>query len=57
MLTILDLIGLLYVLTKANGAIGAAQASLVSFFMTFLLTWYLANKVYKMPWKIWKTYD
>jgi O-antigen/teichoic acid export membrane protein len=48
---------LLYVLTNLNGAIGAAQASLVSFFITFLITWYLASKVYKMPWKIWKTYD
>ena len=43
-------IGLLYILINLNGAIGAAQASLVSFFITFILTWYLSNKVYSMPW-------
>jgi len=39
-----------YYLIKYNGAIGAAQAITISFFIRFILTWYYSNKVYKMPW-------
>ena len=43
-----------YFLIKANGAIGAAQATTISFFLSFILTWMLSAKVYKMPWIIWR---
>jgi len=39
-----------YVLIKANGAVGAAQAVMITFFLMFILTWPLSNKVYPMPW-------
>jgi len=39
-----------YVLISRNGAIGAAQASTIAFFMSFLLTWVLSARVYPMPW-------
>ena len=42
-----------YILIRANGPIGAAQASAASFFVSFVLTWMLAARVYKMPWRIW----
>ncbi len=43
-----------FVLIKLNGAIGAAQATLLSFFLQWIVTWYLSNKVYPMPWRITK---
>jgi O-antigen/teichoic acid export membrane protein len=44
-----------YFLINAYGAIGAAQATTITFFIQFLLTWYLASRVYKMPWfNFWK---
>jgi O-antigen/teichoic acid export membrane protein len=43
-----------YVLIKANGAIGAAQATTISFFLSFVLTWICSAKVYKMPWAVWR---
>jgi len=39
-----------YFLIKVNGPIGAAQATAISFFISFVLTWILSAKVYKMPW-------
>ncbi|MEA3521787.1 MAG: oligosaccharide flippase family protein [Campylobacterota bacterium] len=39
-----------YVLINIFGAIGAAYATVSSFFLTFILVWYLGSKVYKMPW-------
>ncbi len=39
-----------YFLIKQNGAIGAAQATTISTFVTFIGVWILSNKVYKMPW-------
>ncbi len=39
-----------YFFIKANGPIGAAQATTVTFFIIFILTWILSAKVYKMPW-------
>ena len=42
-----------YVLIRANGAIGAAQASAASFFVGFVLTWILSARVCRMPWRVW----
>ena len=39
-----------YVLIRRNGAIGAAQATTLVHLFTFLLTWYLSARVYRMPW-------
>lgn len=39
-----------YFLIKLNGAIGAAQATSLTFFIRFILVWYFSNKVYPMPW-------
>jgi O-antigen/teichoic acid export membrane protein len=43
-----------YVLIRANGPIGAAQASTVSFSVSFVLTWLLAARVHPMPWRFWQ---
>jgi O-antigen/teichoic acid export membrane protein len=37
-------------LIKLNGAIGASQAMLISFLVSFLLSWFFSNKIYPMPW-------
>jgi len=44
-----------YFLIKANGAIGAAQATAITFFVNFIFVWILSAKVYKMPWIFRKT--
>lgn len=41
-----------YFFIKTNGAVGAAQATFLSDAVSFGLTWFLASKVYKMPWKL-----
>lgn len=41
-----------YILIKLAGAVGAAQATAISYFISFLLTWYISNKVYPMPWSV-----
>jgi len=44
-----------YVFITKNGSIGAAQATSISYFISFVLIWYLASKIYSMPWKnFWK---
>lgn len=43
-----------YILIKWNGAVGAAQASAIAFFMSFVLTWLLSSRVYAMPWNLFK---
>ena len=43
-----------YILIKVNGTIGASQATFLAFFISFILTWIIANKVYPMPWSIFK---
>ncbi|MCB9772157.1 MAG: oligosaccharide flippase family protein [Candidatus Omnitrophica bacterium] len=39
-----------YFLIKANGAIGAAQATLIAYVCTFSITWWYARRIYPMPW-------
>lgn len=39
-----------YIFIKLNGAVGAAQAACLTFFISFILTWILSSRVYKMPW-------
>lgn len=39
-----------YFLIKYNGAVGAAQASTITHFVFFILTWLFSSKVYNMPW-------
>ncbi len=39
-----------YILIHKNGSIGAAQATLSVNVISFILTWILAGKIYKMPW-------
>lgn len=39
-----------YFFIKANGAIGAAQATFFTFMFRFFLIWYLSNRVFPMPW-------
>lgn len=39
-----------FILIKANGAIGAAQSTFISYAANACLTWYFAQKVYPMPW-------
>ena len=41
-----------YFLIIWNGAIGAAQGTMIAFFLSFLITWFLSAKVYKMPWNL-----
>ena len=43
-----------YVFISKYGAIGAAQATTIIYFVQFVLTWILASKVYEMPWNILK---
>lgn len=43
---------LVYVLVKLNGAVGAAQASTISFFFHFVAIWYASAKIYPMPWRL-----
>jgi len=44
-----------YFFIKANGAIGAAQATTITFFIKFIIVWILSAKVCRMPWAIWRT--
>jgi Na+-driven multidrug efflux pump len=43
-------IGLNYAFIQWNGALGAAKATAISYFISFLLTWFLAARVKQMPW-------
>jgi len=43
-----------YTLINYYGAIGAAYASVVSFFLTFVLVWRISSRVVEMPW--WEIY-
>lgn len=39
-----------YLLIRLNGPVGAAQASALAFFLSFVFTWILSARVYEMPW-------
>ncbi|GGC84964.1 polysaccharide biosynthesis protein [Thalassobacillus devorans] len=41
-----------YFLIKMNGSIGAAQSTTLAFLVSFILTWLLASKLYRMPWSL-----
>jgi len=43
---------LLIYLIELNGILGAAQAGLVSYGITFFSVWFLSNKYYPMPWLV-----
>lgn len=48
-------LGLNYILINKNGALGAAQATCLTYFVFCIFTWVLSAKVYKMPWRLLKT--
>lgn len=39
-----------YYLINMNGALGAAQATLISYAIMFISVWFYSNKLYPMPW-------
>jgi O-antigen/teichoic acid export membrane protein len=43
-----------YIMIKNFGAVGAAQATTMIYFIKFILTWILSSVTYKMPWNIFK---
>lgn len=43
-------IPLCYFLIKSHGTIGAAISMSIIYFISFILTWMLSSRVYKMPW-------
>jgi len=45
-------IPLTYLMIRHFGAIGAAQAATVTFFLKFVATWYMSARVYRMPWSL-----
>lgn len=47
-------VALSYMLIKYNGALGAAQATLITSLILFVVVWMLSQKIYKMPWFYWK---
>lgn len=47
------LIGLNFVLVPVYGMYGSAYSMIISWFLFFILTWVLSNKIYPMPW-MWR---
>lgn len=45
---------LTYFLVKLNGAVGAAQAVVLSNIVFFVFAWYFSAKIYPMPWAFWR---
>lgn len=43
-------VGLSYVFISYGGALGAAQATTITSFLTFLGVWWLSRRLYPMPW-------
>jgi len=41
-----------YLLITFHGAIGAAEATIISFFILFITVWLWSTKVYEMPWTL-----
>lgn len=46
-----------YILISKNGAVGAAQATTITCFIRFILTWILSSRVYKMPWNLFNNME
>lgn len=47
-----------YYLISLNGSIGAAQATLISYFLMFVSVWFYSNRLFPMPWfSFWKKDD
>lgn len=44
-----------YFFIRENGAVGAAQATTITFLIKFLVVWILSNKVQNMPWNLFNT--
>lgn len=40
-----------YIFIGKYGSIGSAQASTITYFIQFIFVWFIASKVYPMPWK------
>ncbi|MCH8902317.1 MAG: oligosaccharide flippase family protein [Bacteroidetes bacterium] len=49
LITVLNLV-LNYILIGRNGAVGAAQATTISYAAQFILAWLICARVYSMPW-------
>jgi O-antigen/teichoic acid export membrane protein len=49
-MSVLFNVALNYFLILQNGAIGAAQATCITYLLTFLMTWRLSSQVHPMPW-------
>ncbi len=43
-----------YFMVTNYGAVGVAQASAISFFVQFVIVWFISAKMYKMPWLLKK---
>ncbi|MBP7464428.1 MAG: oligosaccharide flippase family protein, partial [Bacteroidales bacterium] len=43
-----------YFFIRSMGAIGAAKATAVSFFIEFVVVWIISSRLYKMPWLMQK---
>jgi len=43
-----------YLLLKQYGIYGVAYATLLSYFLSFILVWIASQKIYPMPWRFWK---
>lgn len=43
-----------YFLIKINGAIGAAQATAISYLLIFILTWFMSARIVAMPWNLFR---
>jgi O-antigen/teichoic acid export membrane protein len=39
-----------YILIKFNGPVGAAQSTLITFAISFAISWFYANKILPLPW-------
>lgn len=46
-----------YIFIRYNGAVGAAQATVISLFLQFIGTWLLSARVFKMPWNLMQTQE
>ncbi len=45
-------VSLTYFLVSKVGTIGASYSLCISYFLSFILTWYFSNKVFPMPWSL-----